>query len=103
MITVSVMYPRRDGARFDMDYYCGTHMKMVRELGGSRVQRIVVERGVGGNDNAPPYAVIGRIYVGSIEDWQAVIKEHGRAFMADLPNFTDIEPRIQVSEVAAEL
>jgi hypothetical protein len=27
------------------------------------------------------------------------MKQHGKEFMADVPNFTDIQPQVQVSEV----
>ncbi|HEX5045957.1 MAG TPA: EthD family reductase, partial [Gammaproteobacteria bacterium] len=29
MIKVSVLYPQKAGARFDMDYYCDSHMPLV--------------------------------------------------------------------------
>lgn len=31
-IKVSLMYPKSHGAMFDMDYYCDTHMAVVRRL-----------------------------------------------------------------------
>lgn len=35
MITVSVIYPHRAGARFDFDYYLRQHMPMVQQLLGN--------------------------------------------------------------------
>ena len=31
MIKVSVMYPNPEGSRFDMTYYCNTHMPNIRD------------------------------------------------------------------------
>ncbi len=30
MIKVSVFYPNQEGSKFDMAYYCASHMPMVR-------------------------------------------------------------------------
>ena len=35
MIKISVMYPGGENVRFDMDYYVGKHMPMVREKLGA--------------------------------------------------------------------
>jgi hypothetical protein len=40
MIKVSVFYPDRDGARFDMRYYCERHIPMVLTPGIARMRRI---------------------------------------------------------------
>ena len=34
MIKVSLMYPNREGAKFDMVYYCDRHIPMVQQLLG---------------------------------------------------------------------
>jgi hypothetical protein len=34
MIKVTVMYPNGSGAKFDMNYYVGKHLPMVRERRG---------------------------------------------------------------------
>lgn len=32
MVKVSVFYPNRKDARFDIDYYCNRHMPLVQQL-----------------------------------------------------------------------
>ena len=42
MIKVSVLYPKEVGSRFDMDYYCATHMPMVQRLLAPAIKGIAV-------------------------------------------------------------
>jgi hypothetical protein len=48
MIKVSVFYADRSGSKFDMDYYCSSHIPMVREKLGAACKGVAVEQGVGG-------------------------------------------------------
>jgi uncharacterized protein (TIGR02118 family) len=101
MIRVSVMYPHKDGARFDHKYYAEKHMAIVRNGMGNLVKKIEVDHGVaGGAPGAPaPFVSMGHLYFDSIEDYQSAMAKGGAAAMADLPNFTDIQPQIQVAEL----
>ncbi|HUF94018.1 MAG TPA: hypothetical protein VMR23_16700 [Candidatus Limnocylindria bacterium] len=40
-------------------------------------------------------------HMNSVGDLQAVMQSHGKELMADVPNFTDITPQVQISEVIA--
>jgi uncharacterized protein (TIGR02118 family) len=44
MIKVSVLYPNRAGAQFDMDYYCDRHIPLVRRLLGAALKGAAVAR-----------------------------------------------------------
>jgi uncharacterized protein (TIGR02118 family) len=101
MIKVSVFYPHREGARFDMDYYCKSHMPMVQQKLGAACKRVAVEEGIGGGaPGAPPaYAAMGHLYFDSAQAFETAFAPHAQAIMADIPNYTDIQPVIQVSEV----
>jgi uncharacterized protein (TIGR02118 family) len=101
MIKVSVFYPHREGARFDMDYYCKSHMPMVQQKLGAACKRVAVEEGIGGAaPGAPPaYAAMGHLYFDSAQAFETAFAPHAQAIMADIPNYTDIQPVIQVSEI----
>jgi uncharacterized protein (TIGR02118 family) len=101
MINLSVLYPHKDGARFDMDYYLTKHMPLVRERGGAAVKSMSVEQGLAGvAPNSPPaYVAVTHIGFDSVADLQSVMGTHAPELMADVPNFTNIEPTLQVSEV----
>ncbi len=101
MIKASVMYPYSEGKRFDMKYYCEKHMPMVKQKLGSACKSIAVEQGIaGGAPGAPPtYVAMGHIYSESLEAFQAAFGAHAVEFMADMPNYTTIQPIVQISEV----
>ncbi len=101
MIKVSVLYPKTDTTTFDMDYYCNSHMPMVKEKLGDACKEIAVEEGLGGGapDSAPPYVAMGHLYFESVEDFQTSFSPHAEAIMADIPKYTNVEPILQVSQV----
>jgi uncharacterized protein (TIGR02118 family) len=101
LIKVSVLYPHRADSSFDIDYYCDKHIPMVREKLGAACKGMAVEYGIAGLPlgSPPTYIAMGHIYCDSIEAFQAAFAPHALEIMGDIPNYTDIEPIIQISEV----
>lgn len=101
MIKVSVFYPRSEGSSFDMDYYCNSHMPMVREKLGASLKNTAIDGGLGGGapDSPPTYLAMGHLYFDSVDDFQTAFAPHAAAIMGDIPNYTNIEPVIQLSQV----
>jgi len=101
MIKVSVFYPDREGSKFDMNYYCKTHMPMVRQKLGAACKGAAVEQGIAGTTpgSRPGFIAMGHLYFDSMEAFQTTFGPHAEAIMADIPNYTDIQPTIQFSEV----
>jgi uncharacterized protein (TIGR02118 family) len=101
MIKVTVLYPNSPGATFDMDYYLGRHMPLVREKSGPACKGMTVDQGLAGGTpgSAAAYVAMGHILYDSVEAFQAVFAQHGQALLAGIPNFTNVQPVIQVSDV----
>jgi uncharacterized protein (TIGR02118 family) len=101
MIKVSVLYPNSEGSRFDLDYYLNTHMPMVQSEVGSALKGMGVDAGLaGGTPGVPaPYAAIGHLIFDSLEDFQASFGPKAHTIFADVPNYTDITPVTQISEI----
>ena len=101
MIKVSVLYPNEEGKKFDMDYYCNSHIPMVQEKLGAALKGGAVDQGLGGVDPGSPatYVAMTHLLFDSVEAFQGAFGPHAEAIMADIPNYTDIQPTIQVSEV----
>jgi uncharacterized protein (TIGR02118 family) len=98
LIKVSVLYPNTSGCKFDMDYYLAQHMPMVQRKLGAACKRMAVDEGIAGGAPAT-YAAMGHLYFDSAEAFQAAFAPHAQAIMADIPNYTNIQPAIQISEV----
>jgi uncharacterized protein (TIGR02118 family) len=101
MISVSVIYPNEAGKKFDIDYYCSEHIPMVQQKLGSACKRVEIEHGLAGATPGAPAAfiAIGRLYFDSAEAFQTAFSPHAKEIMSDIPNYTDIQPIIQISEV----
>ena len=101
MIKVSVFYPNNEGSKFDIDYYCNRHIPMVREKLGAACKNAAVEQGIAGPTpgSRPAFIAMGHIYFDSVEAFQTAFGPHTEAIMADIPNYTDIQPTLQISEV----
>jgi uncharacterized protein (TIGR02118 family) len=102
MIRVSVLYAHEAGKKFDHDYYVNKHMKLVRErLMSFGLVRTEVDKGrAGGAPGAPaPYVAIGHEYFGALDEFQKGMGQHGKEIMADVANYTTIQPQIQISEI----
>ena len=101
MIKVSVLYPNKPGAKFDMRYYCEKHMPMVQAKLGAACKSIAVEQGLAGGAPGAPAAFIamGHLYCDSVDAFQKAFAPHAKEIMGDIPNYTDIEPTLQISDV----
>jgi uncharacterized protein (TIGR02118 family) len=101
MIKVSVMYPNTEGSTFDMTYYCGTHIPMVRQRLGAALKGVTVEQGIRGEEpgSPAPYLALGHLLFESVEAFQTAFGPHAEEFAADIPNYTNTQPTIQISEV----
>ncbi len=101
MVKVSVLYPAGAGSTFDMDYYLSRHIPMVLAKLGTSCKSAAVEQGLGGvTPGSPPaFNVMGHLYFDSIEDFQTAFGPHAGEIMGDIPNYTNVQPTIQISEV----
>ena len=101
MITVSVLYPNKDGAKFDMNYYLANHIPLVKKLLGTALKGVVVEQGVGGGapGSKAAYAVIAHLRFDSVEAFQKSFGPHAATIQGDVRNYSSLEPVVQVSDV----
>jgi uncharacterized protein (TIGR02118 family) len=101
MIKVSVFYRTQDGSKFNMDYYCRSHIPMVQQKLGAACKGVAVEHGLSAAapGSRPAFVAMGHLYFDTAEAFQAAFGPHAQEIMADIPNYTDIQPTIQISEV----
>lgn len=101
MIKVSVLYPNIKNADFDIDYYCNQHVPMVIALLSPEVKSGVIEKGIAGSSpgEPPSFLAMGHLYFENVEAFQTSFGRHAERIMADIPNYTNTQPVIQISEV----
>lgn len=95
MIRVSVLYPSSEGSTFDHDYYAATHVPLAASTWGVGAE---IDKGLNG-----PYVAAVHFFFESMEQFQAAMGNPGtQAVMADVANYTNIAPVMQVSEVVQD-
>jgi len=102
MVCISVLYPNVPGKKFDHDYYARHHMPLVMDTWKNfGLIRYEIDVGLaGGAPGSPaPLICVGRLYFSSLEEFQKAIASQGADILADVPNYTDIELQIQVSQM----
>lgn len=94
MIKVSVLYPNGEGTNFDHDYYKATHVPMCVDAWTPLKSEI--DKGIDGQPNAAAV----HLYFDSMETLGAAMASPKTAdIMADVANYTNITPVMQISEV----
>ena len=101
MVKVSVLYPNDEAKKFDMNYYLGTHIPLVRKLLGVACTNAAVDHGISGGmpGSKAPYVAIGHLFFNNIEDFMSSFGPNANVIMSDIPNYTDITPLIQINEI----
>lgn len=101
MAVFTVLYPARDGAKFDLDYYEAAHIPLAKAaFADTGLESVQVLKWGGDPGGGPaPYVAIALL---TFRDTEALTASLGgpRAaeVMGDVANFTDIQPVAQVSE-----
>ncbi len=94
---VTVMYPNREGMRFDFDYYMSQHIPMVARLLDATIE---VTKGTETPSGTPAsFLYAARIRIRSLDEYQAAIAQHGAQIIGDIPNYTDVQPTVQIDEI----
>jgi len=101
MIKVAILYPNGEGKTFNMDYYSTKHMPMAAGLFGDSLKAMSIDKGLsGGAPGSPaPYLAIGYFYFETMSSCQNSMGPNSAKLRADVPNYTNIQPVIQISEV----
>jgi uncharacterized protein (TIGR02118 family) len=93
MIRFSVFYPVTEGASFDHDYYRDKHVPLALKTWG--LDTAEIDKGVDG-----PYVAAVHFIFQSPEALASAMGAPGTGdVLADVANYTSIEPVVQTSEV----
>jgi uncharacterized protein (TIGR02118 family) len=104
MIKITVLYANGKGKTFDHAYYASKHVPMVAgKMKPFGLIKAEIDKGVGSMapGSPAPFAAIGHLYFDRVEQFQSGMAKHGQEIMADIPNYTNIEPSIQISQLVS--
>jgi uncharacterized protein (TIGR02118 family) len=101
MIKVAIFYPNGEGKTFDMKYYSEKHMPMAVTLFGDSLKAMSIDKGLASTtpDEPVPYLAIGYFYFETMSACKNALGSNSDKLRADVPNYTNIRPFIQISEV----
>ena len=97
---VTVLYPNTPGVTFDFQYYLKKHATLIDRLYGDSIAKLELRRGSSTPDGKPaPFVAVINIHVADQEAFDRANEKHGPTLVADVPNFTNIMPTIQIDEI----
>ena len=92
-MSLNVIYPNHDGARFDTSYYRSTHIPLAMKV--MKADKVILIEGVPMGDSAPPYAMIAHFQFASPEALKAAVANPAMTEVrADVARFTDIKQTV---------
>ena len=96
-MSLNVIYPSHDGARFDTSYYRSTHIPLAMKV--MKAARVILIEGVPNGSSAAPYAMIAHFQFASSEALKAALANPAMAEVrADVATFTDIKPTVMLGK-----
>jgi len=97
MMSLNVLYPNHEGARFDFDYYRNTHIPLAMKV--MKADKVVLIEGVASKDAPPPFVMICHFQFSSAEALAAANAAPGMPDVrADVAKVTDIKPIVMVGK-----
>lgn len=103
--TVTVLYPAKEGAKFDMDYYLKSHMPLVGKKWGPFGLKQYYVADLRHTDQ--PYSVQATLIWdhadGGLQGFKAGGEAHGPEIMGDVVNFSSEQPILLTGGVVGTL
>lgn len=97
IMSLNVIYPNHEGARFDTAYYRSTHIPLAMKV--MKADNVILIEGVPMNGAAAPYAMICHFQFASSEALSAAVARPEMAEVrADVAKFTDITPTVMLGK-----
>jgi uncharacterized protein (TIGR02118 family) len=101
---ITVLYPNTPGVTFDFDYYLEHHATLIDRLYGNSIAKLELRRGSATPDGSPaPFIAIINIWIADQDAFDSASAKHGATLIADVPNFTNTMPTIQIDEIIEHL
>ena len=97
---ITVLYPNTPGVTFDFAYYLEHHATLIKRLYGDSIAKLELRRGGATPDGSPaPFVAVINIWIEDQAAFDSAGARHGATLIADVPNFTNTMPTIQIDEI----
>jgi uncharacterized protein (TIGR02118 family) len=93
---ITVLYPNTPGVTFDFEYYLKHHATLIDRLYGNSIAKLELRRG---SSTPAPFIAIINIWIADQDAFDSAGAKHGATLIADVPNFTNTMPTIQIDEI----
>ena len=96
-MSLNVIYPNHDGARFDTSYYRSSHIPLAMKV--MNATSVILIEGVPNGSTAAPFAMIAHFQFASPETLKTALANPAMADLrADVARFTDIKPTVMLGK-----
>ena len=96
-MSLNVLYPNQDGARFDTGYYRSTHIPLAMKV--MKAASVILIEGVPMGSTPAPFAMLAHFQFASSEALTAALADPGMAEVrADVAKFTEIKPTVMLGK-----
>ena len=96
-MSLNVIYPQQDGARFDTSYYRTSHIPLAMKV--MKAASVILIEGVPNGGAAAPFVMIAHFEFASAEALKAAVDNPAMADVrADVAKFTDIRPTVMLGK-----
>ena len=96
-MSLNVLYPNHDGARFDTSYYRATHIPLAMKV--MKAASVMLIEGVPMGTSPAPFAMIAHFQFASSEALKAGLANPAMAEVReDVAKFTDIKPTVMLGK-----
>jgi len=102
MITYSVFYPYKEEARFDFDYYQNNHLGILKRYFGDTCKGITVLKGQMEDGDSSDFTCVCHIFFDSEEIFLEIMEKAKAELLADVKNYTNIEPYAKIFEISMQ-
>jgi uncharacterized protein (TIGR02118 family) len=91
---LTILYPNKEGAKWDVDYYRAHHMPLIMKLYGAQaIKRFELRKGDKNMAGArPDFVGTVNIYIQDQKAFDAAGKQHGQTLRDDVPHFSSVFP-----------
>ena len=98
-MSLTVLYPNKEGARFDAAYYRSTHIPLAMKV--MKATSVMLIEGVPRGTAPAPFVMIAHFQFASLEAMNAGLADPAMADVrADIAKFTDITPTVMPSKTS---